>query len=162
MFGDGTYRCSCPIHHGDNTTSFAVFPSGSFYCFACNAHGNNVIDYVMQRDNCSIDMAVATLCADLGLEISADDKYHETKTLADKHYAWMRSMEKDLDKVIGYLHKRGLSDETIASYHLGYSAKLQAISIPMFDCFKRVAGFIYRYLNNTPKYKQSKIGRAHV
>lgn len=156
LFGDGTYRCSCPIHHGDNATSFAVFPSGSFYCFACNAHGNNVIDYVMQRDNCSIDMAVATLCSDFGLEISADDKYHETKTLADKHYAWMRSMEKDRDKIIDYLRKRGLNDETIADYHLGYSAKLQAISIPMFDSFKRVAGFIYRYLNNTPKYKQSK------
>lgn len=47
--GDGTYRCPCPIHHGNNPTSFAIFPNNRYYCFSCGSHGD-IIKFVMERD----------------------------------------------------------------------------------------------------------------
>lgn len=36
----------CPFHK-DKTPSCAVYPDNSYHCFACGAHGNNAIDFVM-------------------------------------------------------------------------------------------------------------------
>ena len=37
---DGTYRCACPIHGGDNPSTFVVFPDNKFYCFSRQASGD--------------------------------------------------------------------------------------------------------------------------
>ncbi len=37
----------CPFHK-DTKPSLVVYPNGGgFHCFACGAHGNNAIDFVM-------------------------------------------------------------------------------------------------------------------
>ena len=156
LHSDGTYRCACRLHNGTNPDSFTVFPSSNrYFCFSCLRSGD-IIQYVMDRDECNFDTAIATLADDFGLTISDDDNYREVKSLADRNASWAKLMENDLDSIVEYLHKRGLTDETIAAYHLGYSKKLSALSIPMFDGYKRVAGFLYRFFEGKSKYKNGK------
>lgn len=155
-YSDGTYRCPCPIHEGHNESSFAVFPdSNRFYCFACGASGD-IIRFVMERDKVSFDMAIQTLADDFNLTIEADDKYTSIKQLSDRNLSWARQMRRQTEKVKGYLYERGLTDETINNYFIGYTEKKSAIAIPMFDQYKRIAGFLYRFFEQKPKYKNSK------
>jgi len=46
----GWARSRCPIHGGDNPTSFAVnLKTGGFYCHSCGARGGDVVAFVQQR-----------------------------------------------------------------------------------------------------------------
>ena len=138
---NGIWRCSCEIHGGSNESSFAVFPGNSFYCFSCGAHGQGLISYVMQRDGIPFDVAVHNLCDDFGLTIDDSDDYHEQMTLADRNKYWMTEMEKNVDTVREYLHKRGITDEYIEKYHLGYSEKNHCLSIPIINAYGIVIGY---------------------
>lgn len=155
LHSDGTYRCACPIHNGDNPTSFTIFPQeNTFHCFSCGAHGN-IINFVMERDSVCFDTAVKTLCDDFGVEID-DPKYKEQLDITQRNARWAVGMQRQLPRIIDYLHKRGLTDESIKTFGLGYSEKLQALSIPMYDTWGRCVAFLYRYFDQMPKYKNSK------
>lgn len=36
----------CPIHN-EKSGSMVIYPDGSYYCFGCQAHGSNAIDFLM-------------------------------------------------------------------------------------------------------------------
>lgn len=153
---DGTYRCACMLHGGDNPQSLTFFPdTNRFYCFACGAHGN-IINFVMERDCCTFDQAVHTLCDDFGITVEDGDDYRKHHSITERNARWIKAMQGDLETVVGYLHKRGLTDETIEAYQLGYSKKLKALSIPMMDSWGRPVAFLYRFFEGKPKYKNSK------
>ncbi|WP_256211589.1 DnaB-like helicase C-terminal domain-containing protein [Selenomonas ruminantium] len=152
---DGTYRCACPIHGGHNDTAFVVYPDNRYYCFGCHSSGD-IIRYVMGRDGCSFETAIHTLCDDFGLTISDTDEYREHSSIVQRNDEWIGRMRKELPTVVDYLHKRGLTDETIEAYQLGYSDKLKALTIPMFDEWHRPVAFLYRFFEGKPKYKNSK------
>ena len=152
---DGTYRCACPIHGGENPTAFAVFPNNRYYCFSCNSCGD-IIGYVMARDRCCFETAVHTLCEDFGLVIGESDVYRAHMGVVERNRQWIGQMRSALPKVADYLHKRGLTDETIGAYQLGYSEKMRALTIPMFDEWQRPVAFLYRFFEGKPKYKNSK------
>jgi hypothetical protein len=60
----GWVRSRCPLHGGDNPTSFAVnLNSGGFYCHACGAKGGDVVAFAMFRYK--LDFRDA--CAKLGV-----------------------------------------------------------------------------------------------
>ena len=156
LASDGSYRSPCPLHGGSNPTSFAVFPdSNRYYCFSCGESGD-IISFVMCRDGLSFDGAVHKLADDFGIPITNTDDYHRQFTVTKRNEMWKKGMRKNLSSVIDYLHKRGFMDETIARYGIGYSTKLQGISIPMEDEWGRCVAFLYRFFDKTPKYKNSK------
>ena len=153
---DGNYRCACPLHKGNNESTFVVFAdTGRYYCFSCQASGD-IINFVMDRDGCTFGQAVHTLCDDFGLTIEEGDDYKEHASIVDRNNTWVKKMQGELGTIVDYLHKRGLTDETIENYGLGYSSKMQALSIPMYDEWNRPVAFLYRYFDRKPKYKNSK------
>ncbi len=153
--GDGTYRCACPIHGGHNESTFVVYPDNKFYCFSCQASGD-ILRYVMLRDGVSFEQAVHTLCDDFGLTISDTDDYRQHMSIVQRNEQWVKQMETERTTIEEYLHKRGLTDETIEAYQLGYSPKQKALAIPMLDEWHRPVAFLYRYFDKKPKYKNSK------
>ena len=156
LASDGTYRCQCPIHHGDNPTSFVIFPdSNTYYCFSCGSRGN-IINYVMERDSVTFDYAVHQLCDDFGITLDDSEEYHQQVDIVKRNTAWAKSMQKRLPTIVDYLHKRGITDESIKTFGLGYSDKLSALSIPMQDEWGRTVAFLYRFFDRMPKYKNSK------
>ena len=156
LCSDGTYRGKCVLHNGSNDTSFVVFPDGGYHCFSCGAYGSDIISYVMERDCCPFEQAVHTLCEDFGLTIGNEDEYREHLGITERNNQWIKQMVAARPTVVDYLHKRGLTDETIESYNLGFSDKLKALTIPMYDEWRRPVAFLYRFFEGKPKYKNSK------
>lgn len=50
----------CPFHE-EKTPSFHIYKENSWHCFGCQAHGNNAIDFVMQKEKMGFVAAVKFL-----------------------------------------------------------------------------------------------------
>ncbi|CAN0575976.1 unnamed protein product, partial [Laminaria digitata] len=120
----------CPFH-SEKTPSFTVSNDKSFYhCFGCGAHGD-VIGYLMQVEGVSFPEAVERLAAEAGLEVPVSSP--EEREQAQRRAGLLEVMEaacvyyeKTLRAPMGktalaYLHGRGLTDETIARFRLGFA-----------------------------------------
>ncbi len=58
----------CPFHTDSHTGNFRIHAAaGSFYCFACEARGPDIIAFTMARDGLSFREAVETLAASWGV-----------------------------------------------------------------------------------------------
>jgi hypothetical protein len=53
-------KAACPFHQ-ETKPSFIIYPDNSWHCFGCQAHGNNAIDFIMQRDKIGFREAVRRL-----------------------------------------------------------------------------------------------------
>jgi|SRR5215467_2915050 len=58
----GWARSRCPLHGGDNPTSFSVnLDTGGFFCHACGAKGGDVLEFVRLRYGSSFPDALKRL-----------------------------------------------------------------------------------------------------
>jgi len=120
----------CPFHN-EKTPSFTVSEEKGFYhCFGCGAHGS-AIDFVMETENLSFPEAVERLAAEAGMEVPQDSpqeraRAERAKGLYDVMEAAARFFEKQLrmpegKRALAYLLDRGLSEETIRAFRLGFA-----------------------------------------
>jgi DNA primase len=120
----------CPFHK-EKTPSFTVNEEKGFYhCFGCGAHGS-AIDFVMNTDGVSFPEAVERLAATAGMEVPADTPaerdrarrakgLHEVLEAAAAHYEKLLRMPEGR-AALAYLHDRGLGDDTIKRFRLGFA-----------------------------------------
>jgi len=128
------YMCCCPFH-GEKTASFSVSPSRQiFKCFGCGK-GGNVFTFISEYENVSWGDAVRTLAQRAGVELpqgnySAEEKrmnaereelYEINKQAATYFNHLLKS--KNGEYGLAYFRKRGLTDEVITKFGLGYSDK---------------------------------------
>lgn len=127
----GRERKGCCPFHGEKTPSFYVYDD-HFHCFGCGEHGD-VITFVMKSTGASFMDAVEDLAAQAGLDVpkpspQAAEAEARRASLSDvleaacKEYQlwlWGREGRAALD----YLRGRGLSDETIRRFQLGWSGE---------------------------------------
>ena len=115
----------------EKTPSFTVVPDKGFYhCFSSGEHGD-VIDFVMKTEGLSFPDAVERLAAEVGLAVPVDtpeerERTERRKTLQDVVKAAARHFEKMLRMpegkgALAYLRDRGLDDDTIARFRLGFA-----------------------------------------
>ncbi len=120
----------CPFHN-EKTPSFTVSEDKGFYhCFGCGAHGD-VISFVMNTEGLSFPETVERLAAEAGLEVPVEtpEAREEAKRRADLYDVVEAAciwFEKQLRAPSGraaldYLQARGLRDETISRFRLGYA-----------------------------------------
>ena len=129
-----SYFGLCPFHN-EKSPSFSVSRQKQmYYCFGCGA-GGNVITFVMEYENFSFVEAVRMLAERAGVEIPEVEYSQEAKAKADLKstllevnklaakyfYAQLKSEQGKM--AYTYLTKRGLSEETIKNFGLGYSNK---------------------------------------
>ncbi len=128
--GGREFKACCPFHH-EKTPSFTINDQKGFYhCFGCGAHGD-VVGFVMQYDNLSFMDAVETLAAQAGLDVPQSTpeekaKFEKQKTLYDVTEAATKWFENQLFSKAGkealqYLLGRGLTEETIRNFRIGYA-----------------------------------------
>lgn len=124
------HKGCCPFHN-EKTPSFYVNDDKQFFhCFGCGAHGD-VIGFTMRNDRLSFPEAIESLAAQAGLQVPRDtpmerEKFDAEKKLyqlLDRANAWF---EEQLfapggREALAYLRKRGLSDEAIRRFRLGYA-----------------------------------------
>ena len=124
----------CPFHN-EKTPSFSVTPHKQiFYCFGCHA-GGNVFTFLMKYENMTFPESVRALAERAGIALPEGEDNEETrrkrsvreqllqinKEAAIYYYHALRSEEGK--NAYSYFKDRGLSDETINSFGLGYSRK---------------------------------------
>ncbi|MFM2130584.1 MAG: primase [Pseudomonadota bacterium] len=120
----------CPFHN-EKTPSFTVNEEKGFYhCFGCGAHGD-VIGFVMRAENLSFPETVERLAEDAGLELPRSSPEERSRAeAAVSLYAVCEAacafFERELRGPRGqgardYLKGRGLDEETIARFRLGYA-----------------------------------------
>ena len=119
----------CPFHN-EKTPSFTVYPeTQSYYCFGCGA-GGDVITFIKTINNLDYVEAVKQLADMSGMappESNFDSgltkqrlRMFEINREAAKFF--YKSLYTPLGKnCLEYYHKRGLSDETVKHFGLGYA-----------------------------------------
>lgn len=123
------YKGLCPFH-SEKTPSFTVSPDKQiFHCFGCSV-GGNLVNFVMQHDNLSFPEALNLLAKKAGINTKeykfakAGDSLKSKLTLihkeASKAFAGNLKQSK---KAQAYLLERGLTEETISMFSLGYALK---------------------------------------
>jgi DNA primase len=124
------WKGCCPFHN-EKTPSFQVYDD-HYHCFGCGAHGD-AVTFVMQSQGATFPDAVALLAAEAGLEVpqpspEAAEADQRRATLTDVLEAASRSYQRRLflpegRAALDYLRGRGLSDETIRRFGLGWSGE---------------------------------------
>ena len=156
----------CPFHN-EKSPSFTVSNDKNFYhCFGCGAHGD-VIGYLMQVEGVSFPEAVERLAAEAGLEVpvsSPEERAQEQRRagLLEVMEAACAYYEKTLRSPMGktalaYLQGRGLSDETIRRFRLGFappgnSIKTAIMSDAMPEALLAEGGLIRTPDDGRPSY----------
>lgn len=123
----------CPFHSNTRTPAFVVFPdSQSWRCFGQCNEGGDLFGFVMKRDNLDFQEALKQLADKAGVTLKPQtqaDKKHdqERDTLIDIMEAAVAFYRNQMlettpgKKALDYLYKRGLTDETIKTWGLGYA-----------------------------------------
>ena len=151
-----SYFGLCPFHN-EKSPSFSVSRGKQmYYCFGCGA-GGNVFTFIMEYENYSFVEAFKMLAERAGVDIPEVEYSKEAKERADLKatlleinklaakyfYAQLKTEQGKLAHT--YLTGRGLSEETITAFGLGYSNKY--------------SDDLYRYLK-TKGYKDELLVKA--
>lgn len=148
------YEGRCPIHGSDEGTPLVIYPqTNSYYCFACES-GGDIIQFVSDYDDISRTMAIKKLAHEANINIDADEDWRKAVKVEDTHRAIIDKAKGQLDKVIDYLHKRGFTDETIASFELGFNN--DTLVIPIRNEYGQPVAIARRQFDKSPKYINSR------
>ena len=125
------WKGCCPFH-GEKTPSFYVYEDGHFHCFGCGAHGD-AIGFVMQSEGAGFMEAVERLAAEAGLEVpkpspevaEAERRRLDVAAVLDAAQAayHRRLFLPEGRHALAYLRGRGLTDDTIRRFGLGWSGE---------------------------------------
>lgn len=129
-----TYFGLCPFHN-EKSPSFSVSPGKQmYYCFGCGA-GGNVFTFLMEYENFTFPEALQYLAERAGVDLPKQEitpqmrreedkrsKILEINKEAGKYYYMLLHNERG-QRALEYFRDRGLSDETMRKFGLGYSDK---------------------------------------
>ena len=130
--GDRYWGC-CPFHN-EKTPSFSVKPDdGFFYCFGCHA-GGNVFKFISLYDNIPYYEAVAQVAEELNIPLP-QKKMSQAQIAREKHIEELRrvnqlagnffhnclTMTRYGQKGLAYFRQRGINEETIKEFQLGFA-----------------------------------------
>lgn len=124
----------CPFHN-EKTPSFSVSPTKQMYhCFGCGV-GGNVFTFIMEYENFTFVEALKFLAERAGVALPEREYSEEAKRQSDMR-ARLLEVNKQAAKYFyyqlisprgqaahDYLVQRGLTEETIKQFGLGYSNK---------------------------------------
>lgn len=127
------YHACCPFHN-EKTPSFTVNGEKQFYhCFGCGAHGN-AIDFLMNYDRLEFVESIEELATAYGLEVPYEAggsgptqlERHQRQSLYQLMDGLNCFYQQSLAQAPAaaprdYLTQRGLSDEVIKSFGIGYA-----------------------------------------
>lgn len=136
----------CPFHE-ERTASFSVNEQKQiFHCFSCG-RGGNVYSFVMQLENLSFPEALSKVADFAHVELPANfTATAQPATPKDQQQVDLLRLYADSAKMyqhilvntelgepaLKYLHERGLDDETIATFGIGFAPANQLL----LDFFK--------------------------
>lgn len=122
------YKALCPFH-SEKTPSFFVMPEkGTFSCFGCNKFGD-MFTLIQEMENLSFPEAINFLVDRFNVPVERDD-YKPRIKKDDYVHINEAALKYFMDNLYGsgegkdaldYLLKRGITEETISEFSLGYA-----------------------------------------
>jgi DNA primase len=139
-----SYTGFCPFHSNTRTPAFVIFPeSGTWRCFGQCNEGGDIFKFVMKKEGWDFTEALRFLADKAGVQLKPPDPHEQA--LAEEH-AHLRSL---LDEAVifyrhqllntpaggaalEYLRRRGLRDETLEAFGLGYAPQAWEAALNYF------------------------------
>lgn len=132
----GDFWGTCPFH-SEKTASFHVMPARQMYhCFGCG-RGGNIFTFLMEMEGISFPEAIKTLAERVGIPLprqTSTEASNRVRTERDSLYSanalaakWFHSnltkapLSSKAEKALSYLQDRGISDEIIKRYMIGWA-----------------------------------------
>ena len=125
------FRGLCPFHE-EKTPSFMVSPEKQlFHCFGCG-EGGNVYNFIMKYEKVNFFEAVKMLAKKSGVSLPENEKKEnilyrkkerlsKLNNLVENYYREGLFRTPQGGKILNYLKERGINDNTIEKYRLGYA-----------------------------------------
>ena len=117
------FVCVCPFHD-DKNPSMSVSPSrGIFHCFSCKA-GGDAIKFVMDYEKLSYPEAVEKIASLQNFTLNyvrGGEPAKENKHILENANAFYRSLLYKTPAAVEYLYSRGITDELIDKFELGFA-----------------------------------------
>ncbi|MDD5370597.1 MAG: DNA primase [Anaerolineaceae bacterium] len=126
------YTGFCPFHPNARTPAFAVFPdSGTWRCFGQCNEGGDIFKYIMKKEGFDFTQALKYLAERAGVQLQPQtpetaaqtEEYDRLRTLLEEAVVFYRHqlLHTSAGQIaLEYLHRRGLHDDTIEVFGLGY------------------------------------------
>ena len=123
----GSFRALCPFHN-EKTPSFHVSSARQiWHCFGCG-EGGDIFKFVMKMEGMEFIDALRLLAAKAGVELKKQDPaltsqkqmFQEICAVAAQFFQNNLKSGEGAG-VLEYLRKRGLKDETVANFKIGYA-----------------------------------------
>lgn len=122
----GNYKGRCPFHN-EKTPSFFVSPDrGSYYCFGCHAKGD-IFTFVQEFEGLDFIGSLKVLAEKAGVTLDGyvntdkteKNRLHEVLEMAT---IFFQNNLKENNDALAYLTTRGINEETIKDWRLGFSS----------------------------------------
>ena len=152
------YMGLCPFHN-EKTPSFSVSPRRNFcHCFSCKK-GGSPVNFLMEKEGIGYTEALLLLAKKYNIPVQERELSDEERARLSEREAMLVASEWAMNKfhenlyntedgrdiALAYLYSRGITDEAIKKYKLGYSidrgdALLSAAKKEGFDIeiFKKI------------------------
>lgn len=121
------FKASCPFHN-EKTPSFVVSPERQiFKCFGCQRSGDH-FTFLMEKESMDFKEALEFLAKKAGIVLKQTeskkdfkDRLFEVHLKAQEFFHYILTKHKLGKKALEYLKGRGISDESIEDFGLGYA-----------------------------------------
>lgn len=119
------YKAKCPFHNEKTPSFFVSTDRNGYYCFGCGAKGD-IFSFVQNFEGLDFKGALKTLAERAGVPLvytkqtDSDNRtiLYEIMEKATEYYEMQFAKFPDIR---AYLTSRGLTDETIKSFNIGYA-----------------------------------------
>jgi DNA primase len=120
-------KARCPFHN-EKTPSFTLSPDrGTYYCFGCGAKGD-IFSFVQEFEGIDFPDALKILADRAGIELTKQspektEKYNRLRSVLELSTKFFEVHLSRKPEVIEYLKNRGLTEETINEWRIGFVPK---------------------------------------
>jgi DNA primase len=127
------HKALCPFHNEKSPSFMVSEERGSWHCFGCGK-GGDVLSFVMELEGVGFREALEQLASKAGVELKRTmindqgtmknekkDNLYKILELATKWYEKNLWEGRGREKILQYLRERGLNDQSIKKFRLGYA-----------------------------------------
>lgn len=120
--GKGRWKGLCPFHHEKTPSFYVDEDKGLFYCFGCKA-GGDLIQFVERIEGLDFKEALRRLAEEAGVpyEAQPEGRKRELLEVLEEAQRYFRENLEKSPEALAYLKGRGLGEETVHRFGLGYA-----------------------------------------
>lgn len=150
----GNYKCLCPFHNDRHPSLFVSQKKNIWKCFSCNLGGDSIkfielfkklnridaLDYLQRKYSLDNDELKKYIGKNIDYEFEKKEHLktviHSVVSIANSNIANLKNNDEFFEekkKVINYLKLRGIDEEIIKKYQIGYNNKNGLFSFHLAD-----------------------------